>query len=775
MPNFRLALRRWRTDRPKTFYSLATVVGLILLLVLSVGGLLALTGLGAFGRMPSRQALLDFRNDVGSEVYDLNGESLGRFFAQDRTVTEYEDLPDHLIQALVATEDSRFYTHGGIDWTAYGRVAFKTVLQGEDDQGGGSTLSQQLVKNAYGRPTLGYGTSVDLLLHKVREGILANRLENVMPKEEVIKRYLNTVSFPGNTFGIAAATERYFQKPPSDLTVRQSASLVASLKGTSSYDPLRAPERNAARTDLVLRLMANAGYLNEDELQQALTDSLCLNYYRNTGEQRPAPHFAQAVRRRAEKILSETKRPDGEPYNIYSDNLRIYTTLDTRLQSHAEAAVDRQMEDLQAQFVRHLGNRSPWETEASLWGAVRNSRRWKLGLASGLDSTELIQEFNLAVPMELPVPNGEPVTGNITPLDSVKHSLAYLRSGFLVLDHHTGAVRAWVGGSDFEFSRYDHVLSQRQTGSTFKAFVYATALREGYDPCHQLSNALRTYPDEDGPWTPHNSDWVHGGTYSMHGALAMSSNVAAVRMIMETTPEPVVELAHEVGLSGEIRPIPSIALGTVESSLYEMTGAYGTFANGGRYAEPYYISKITTAEGDVIYEHIPEPITVLEADRAAEMQTMLRYTVERGTASRLRWQYGVTRPSIGKTGTTQNMADGWYIGSTPDLTGGAWVGGENTGVRFRSGEMGNGSHSALPIWAYFVQAVEADTTVAAQLGEDFPEVSSELLRNFYCAGFIPPAVDSTQMVEELEFEEVPSDVVPVGEVATEPEGSGMDN
>ncbi|MGB3800133.1 MAG: transglycosylase domain-containing protein [Lewinella sp.] len=766
MPQYFTRLRHWRKERPKTFYSVAGLLGLVGVIVLSIVLLLSAINMGAFGQMPSRQALLDYRNDVGSEVYDINGESLGRFFAQDRTVTGYEELPEHLIQALVATEDSRFYTHGGIDWTAYGRVAYKTLLLGEDDQGGGSTLSQQLVKNAYGRPEIGYGNSFDLMLHKLREGILANRLENVMPKEEVIKRYLNTVSFPGNTFGIAAATERYFQKPPADLTVRQSASLVASLKGTSSYDPLRAPERNAERTDLVIRLMGNAGYLNQEEMQEALTDSLCLNYFRKTQSERPAPHFAQAVRRQTDKILSQMSRADGEPYNLYSDNLRIHTTLDTRLQHHAEAAVVEQMDRLQREFVRHLGRRTAWETDASLRGAVRNSDRWRSGIAAGKDSIALAAEFDEPLPMELPVPNAEPLVGEFTPLDSVKHSLAFLRSGFLVIDHTTGAVRAWVGGSDFEFSHYDHVLSRRQTGSTFKPFVYATALREGYDPCHRLSNSLRTYADEDGPWTPHNSDWVHGGTYSMHGALAQSSNVAAVRMIMETGPEPVVELAREVGLTGEIRPIPSIALGTAQGSLYEMTAAFGTFANEGHFLEPYYVSRIVDGDGQVIYEHQSQPKEILEHERALEMQTMLRYVVERGTASRLRWQYGVTRASIGKTGTTQNMADGWYLGSTPKLTGGAWVGGENTGVRFRSGQMGNGSHSALPIWAYFLDKVASDTAVAAQLGDEFPEVPREIRESLYCSAFIPPV----EVVEEIQFEEVPSVTVPVSEVATEPSG-----
>ncbi|CAH1001456.1 Penicillin-binding protein 1A [Neolewinella maritima] len=751
-------LHHWRASRPKTFYALATVLGLATVGFVAVVGLLLAVSYSGFGHMPSRQELLDYRNDIGSEAYDVNGQSLGRFFKQDREETTYEELPEHLVQALVATEDSRFYTHGGVDWEAYGRVFYKTILQGNDDQGGGSTLSQQLIKNAYGRPALGYGYRFDMLLHKLREAILARRLEDVMPKEEVMERYLNTVSFPGNTFGITAASRRYFQVEPADLTVRQAASLVASLKGTSSYDPRRAPERNAKRTDLVLTLMGRAGYLSAEQVAAAQAAPLCMVYYREPPRAVEAPYFTQKVRQQTAELLAELTHPNGRPYNLYTDNLRIYTTLDLRYQAHAERAVTRQMKILQRDFERHLGRRDPWETQASLAGAIRSSDRWRQGRQAGIDSLALVDSFNVKRAMQLPVPHGEPLVGQYSALDSVAHSLRYLRAGFLVLDHTDGSVRAWVGGSDFGFSRYDHVTSRRQTGSTFKAFVYAAALAQGYDPCYRISNSLQTYADEDGPWTPHNSDWVHGGTYSMHGALTHSSNVAAVKMIMEETPEPVVALSRELGITGEIRPIPSIALGTVESTLFEMVGAYATFPSGGTYTEPYFISRIENADGEVIYTHQSEAERVLSEAQAATMVTMLRRVVERGTASRLRWEYGVLSPTIGKTGTTQNMADGWYVGSTPGLTGGAWVGGENTGVRYRSGQMGNGARSALPIWAYFLQNVEADTALVLGPQEDFPEPPEEVQQSLRCADFIPP-VQQVELLEEPEEREVR--VVPV--------------
>ena len=737
-------LRRWRKERPKTFYGLATLTGLLLFGVTSVVVLLLLVNFGAFSHLPSRQELLDYRNDIGSEAYDANGESLGRFYRQDREEIAYDDLPQDLIHALVATEDSRFYTHGGVDWQAYGRVLFKTLLQGEGDQGGGSTLSQQLIKNAYGRPALGYGYKVDMLLHKIREGILARRLEAVMPKEEVMERYLNTVSFPGNTYGIAAASRRYFQVEPSELSTRQSAALVASLKGTSSYDPRRNPERSAKRTNLVLGLTGQAGYLTAEEVAAARADNLCMAYYVPPRKRVGAPYFNEQLRQRVAVVLDSLDRP----YNLYTDNLRIYTTLDLGYQAHAEAAVKRQMKLLQRAFERHLGSRDAWETDASLRGAIRNSDRYRLGRAAGLDSLATIATFDVPLQMQLPVPNGDPLVGEFTPLDSVKHSLTYLRTGFLVVDHRDGAVRAWVGGSDFQFSRYDHVTSRRQTGSTFKPFVYAAALQAGYDPCHRISNALQTYADDDGPWTPRNSDWVHGGTYSMHGALTHSSNVAAVKMILEVTPEPVVALAGRMGIRGEIPAIPSIALGTVESTVEDMVGAYATFPNDGVHNAPYYISRIETADGRIIYEHAAAPSRILTSEQAATMTKMLRNVVEVGTASRLRWEYGVLRPSIGKTGTTQNMADGWFVGSTPTLTGGVWVGGENTGVRFRSGDMGNGARSALPIWAYFLQNMQADTALMAGLGDEFPELSEAVRRSFRCYSFSPPYEEVEEVVPD---------------------------
>ena len=762
-------LAEWRKRFPYRFYGGAAVLGTVFLAVVAVVTLLTFVARGGAGPMPDRTALLNFRNDVASEAFDRHGTRIGRFYEQDRTNCAYADLPDHLVKALVVTEDARFYDHGGVDWTAYGRVAWKTILGGDGDQGGGSTLTQQLVKNAYGRPDLGYHPHIDLFLHKVREALLARRMERVMSKEQIIERYLNTVSFPANTYGISAASRRFFQKTPAELTPREACSLIASLKGTTLYDPRRAPERNRQRADRTLRMMHTAGYLDEDGLNAALADSLVLRYRHAGPYAGLAPHFTDAVRRRAEALLAELPHPErGDAWNLYTDNLRVHTTLDLNYQAHAEAALREELANHQRNFDRHLGNRKPWATEASFTAALRSSDRWRRGRAGGLDSLTLLEEFTRPRTMELPVPNGKPLEGEFTPLDSLTHFLRHLRAGFLVADHRSGAVRSWVGGPDFGFSRYDHVTARRQTGSTFKPFVYATAVRQGFSPCHTLDNEERTYGEGEDAWTPRNANREYGGEYSMHGALSHSVNTAAVQMTLKVSPEKVIALAREVGIGGELPDNPGIALGIAEGTLYDMVGAYGTFAAGGQYREPYFIDKITTAAGEVVYQHRPQPRRVLSDHEAAIMNQMLRYVVERGTAGRLRWQHNVMRPTTGKTGTTQNMADGWYLGSTPYLTGGVWVGGENAGIRFRSGNQGNGSRSALPIWASFLRRMEADTNLVADLGENFPVPSERVRAEFYCPEFTPP--EDTLLYQALDAEAAER-MVPVEDMGRLPGGN----
>lgn len=403
-------VRAWKRQHPRWFYLGTALTTLLVLLGIGFGIMVYFTNRGAFGPAPDRAALLAFDNDVGSEIFDRDGYSLGRFYTQDRIVCRYADLPAHLVHALVVTEDSRFYTHRGVDWWAYGRVLWKTLLGGREDQGGGSTLSQQIIKNAYGRPELGYGGRLDLVLHKFREAWIARRLERELNKERIIERYLNTVSFPGNTFGIAAAARNYFQKDPAELTVRESAALIASLKGNTRYDPRRSPERNTTRADRTLGLMLAAGYLPEEAYARAIAEPLRVNYHRESPLAGLAPHFTVAVRKQAAELLQELG------YDLYTDNLRIYTTLDARYQAHAEAALRESLAEHQRDFERHLGSRPPWATEAALRAVVRGSERWQRGRQRGLDTLQLQKEFETPVEMELSVPNAPPPDRQLQPV-----------------------------------------------------------------------------------------------------------------------------------------------------------------------------------------------------------------------------------------------------------------------------------------------------------------------------------------------------------------------
>ena len=744
----------WRRAHPYWFATGVTLTVVGLLGITALITLIVLAGKGSFGPAPTAAALRGYDQEEGSIAYSAEGHNLGRFYAKDRITCTYADLPEHLVQALVVTEDGRFYDHAGIDWNAYGRVFFKTILGGQEDQGGGSTISQQVVKNCYGRPELGYGASVDLGLHKLREAVVARRMEKAMNKERVVERYFNTVAFPGNTYGIAAASKRYFQKPPKELTLRESAALVATLKGTSVYDPRRFPQRNRERANRTLRMMAAAGYLDEQQLESALADTLRINFQRPSPYAGLASHFTVAIRKEAERLA------DNAGYDLLTDNLRVYTTLDTSLQRHAEAALRSQLKEHQEAFVKHLAGQDPWATEASLRAALRGTERYRKGRAAGKDSTAIMAEFNQPYQMELTGPGGLVKNGEFSPLDSLRHHLTFLRAGFVVLDHATGEVRAWVGGPDFQFDQYDHVLSQRQTGSTFKPIVYAAALRDGYDPCYELSNEQVTYGDN---YTPGNSNGEYGGKYSMHGALSHSVNTAAVGMTNTLGLEKVIRMARELGLESDLPPILGLALGTAEGNLLERTGAYATFPAGGQFRRPYFISRIETSDGKTIYERKDEASTVLDANQAATMVAMMKFVVDRGTAGRLKWEHGVQRPTIGKTGTTQHMADGWYIGSTPNLTGGAWVGGVNNGIRFKSGHRGNGSRSALPIWADFIKRVERDTALGdAALGVNFPPIPAAVQNSLYCPEFTEP---DTLMVNDWEDLEGLERIEPVRAVA----------
>ena len=664
---------------------------------------------GALGPLPGYPELRDIQNYNASEAYSEDGVLLGKYFIENRINADLEEISPNIINALVATEDARFFEHSGVDLRAAMRVMVKSILLSDDSSGGGSTLSQQLAKNLY--PRRDYLT-LDMLVNKIREMFIARRLEKIYTKEELLRLYLNTVSFSENIFGIKVASQRFFDKSPGELNVEEAAVLIGMLKATTYYSPVRHPERATERRNVVLKQMSRYGHLTELEYDSLKALPLNVKYYKEGNNQGLATYFREHLRQEVEEILEDYTKPDGTPYNLYTDGLRIYTTLDARLQRYAEEAVQEHMAWLQEAFNKEWKKGQPWGRNSLLERAVEQSERYQLLKQKGVPQEEIEAIFATPLPMTVFSWNGGEEEREMSPLDSIKYYLTILNTGFLAMDPSTGQVKAWVGGIDHKYFKYDHVIqSRRQVGSTFKPIVYATALQSGMLPCEYTYNRQVTYAQYEN-WAPRNSDGVYGGVYSMEGALAKSINSVTVEILMRTGIDSVRQLAEAMGIDGYIPKTPSVALGTAEVTLADMVQVYGTFANRGVRPEMHYLDRIETAEGDtvVIFDR-PDPRrfpAVLTEAHADMMIRMLESVVDSGTARSLRYQYGLYNDLAGKTGTTQNQSDGWFIGFNPKLVAGVWVGADMPQIHFRSLRLGQGSTSALPIFGKFMRSVYRD-------------------------------------------------------------------
>lgn len=717
--------------------------------------LLLLFWFGISLTVPTVRELRDVQTQIASEIYSADGVLLGRYFNQYRTVVRYEEIPKHVIDALVATEDERYFKHNGIDYRSWARVFFRTILRSDDSGGGGSTISQQLAKNLFPRKEYAF---LSLPINKITEIITARRLERAYDKEQLLALYLNTVPFSENIYGLDVAAKRFFSKAPPELSIEEGATLIGTLKATSTYNPAKAPDRTKQRRNVVLSQMMKNKYLSKqvcDSLQQT---PLVVNYNPVINNQGVAPYFREFVRQEALQLLSEMRKPNGDPYDLYTDGLKIYTTINTDIQRIAEEAVNEHMSQLQSTFDKHWRGQKPWGDDAVIDQAMRASQRYKKAVEQGLSEAEIKAQFEQKIPMT--VFNWE---GNneveMSPLDSIRYHFCLLQVGFMAMEPYTGYIRAWVGGIDYDHFQYDHVRSQRQTGSVYKPIIYSQALRSGIPPCEQLTNRLVIYheyakgdwavkdprredPDphvspegkDEDDWVPQNSDGKYGGSYSMQGALTNSVNTISVSLIMRTGVQPVVDLSRRLGITGKIPEEPSIALGTAEVSLYEMLGAFSTIASRGRKTRPIAISRIETHDGQVLARFDQgQPEQILSEDQADMVTHMLQSVASYGTASRLKWKYGLYNYDIaGKTGTTQNQADGWFIGFTPNLVAGAWVGGDSPLVRFRSFEYGQGAATALPIWGNFMKKLLDDPAFAAWKESKFPQLRPELNRELDC-------------------------------------------
>lgn len=726
--------------------------------IASVFLLFLLASWGALGEMPSFEILENPQTNLASQVLSSDGKILGKYYLRDnRTPVDYKELPKDLVNALVATEDARFYDHAGID--VRGTIRAFAFL---GKKGGASTISQQLARQLFvgvrSRNIFAAGTQ------KIKEWVIATRLERQYTKEEIIAMYFNIYDFNNNADGIRSAARIYFGKEPKELKIEESAMLVGMFKNSSLYNPRRNPEGVKNRRDVVLAQMYKYDYISE-EIKDSLQDlPLKINYNPESHNAGLGTYFREHLKKFMKKWVRENPKDDGTRYNINFDGLKIYTTIDSRMQRYAEEAMEEHMAKLQAEFfhqnTKKRNKNAPFARDVEqsridyvIDRSIRQSERWRVMKKEGKSEDEIMTSFDKKIPMTLFTWKGEKDT-IMSPRDSLIFTKYYLRSSFMSLEPQTGQVKAWVGGINHKYFKYDMVKQgRRQIGSTFKPFVYATAIDQLHlSPCDSMPNG--PFCIETGkygllePWCPRNSDNKYEGMRTLKGALANSVNTVTARLMDRVGPANVRSLAQRLGVESEIPEVPSIALGTPDISLYEMLGAYGTFVNKGVYVKPVVVSRIEDKNGTVLYEFVPETKDVLSEEVAYTVVNLMEGVTKSGSGVRLRtkgaekwnkmykeiitgYPYEFKNPIAGKTGTTQDNSDGWFIGMVPNLISGAWVGGEDRQVHFATTKYGQGASMALPIWALFMKKCYADPNLGVSK-DKFPE-PEELTINVDCS------------------------------------------
>ncbi len=732
-----LHLMRWVSDQPWWKLVLMFASAMAILVVTVVLTVFFLLWSGHFGSIPTYADLQSIQNNQAAEVYDHRGLLLGKYYIENRVNADFSELPEHLIQALIATEDARFFEHEGIDIRSLGRVLFKSILLSDESAGGGSTISQQLAKNLYPRRDYRY---LSIIVNKLREMLIAQRLEQIYPKERILRLYLNTVPFGGNTFGVKVAARRYFDKDLHRLNIGEAAVLVGMLKATSYYNPHRYPERAKKRRNVVLGQMARFSYLDSAEAHQWYEQPLEINYKPESHDLGIATYFREHIRLEIEDILKEFPKDDGTFYDLYRDGLRIHTSIDATMQRYAEASVRTHLTTLQRDFQREWGGKEPWAKSDVLAKLIESSQRYQALIGQGVPAAQIKEIFEK--PVEMTVFDWEKGKKEVSmsPLDSIRFYMSMLQTGMLVVEPSSGLVRAWVGGVDHRFVQYDHVKSRRQVGSTIKPIVYTAALRNGVRPCDYFENKLVQYVDYK-DWTPQNSNGQYGGYYSLAGALSHSINTIAVDLALTAGITEVTSLAGQMGIRSKIVDEPAVALGAVEASLWEMVQIYATYADGGVKPSLRYLDRIETQDGKIIYQspelESKDQKRVLAQDEAVIMTQLMQSVVDSGSARRLRSVYGLRGPIAGKTGTTQDQSDGWFLGYTPRLVAGVWVGAEWPIVHFKTTRVGQGANSALPIWALFMQKVKKNKRTSAYLEGSFDQPDDSVMLALDCPHYLP--------------------------------------
>ena len=723
---------------------------------------------GLLGSMPSFEDLENPDSNLATEIIATDGVTIGKFYNENRTPIKYADLPKHLVDALVATEDERFYEHSGIDGK---RTLGAAIKLGSD--GGASTLTQQLAKLLF------HGEGSRFLplriIQKAKEWIIAIKLERQYTKNEIIAMYFNKADFVNTAVGIRSAAKVYFGKEPRDLTIDESAMLVGMLTNPSLYNPVRRVEKVRKRRNIVLGQMVRNGFLEESAKTALEKKPIVLKFQPESHTDGIGTYFREYLRDFMKKWVKENKKSDGSEYDIYKDGLKIYTTIDSRMQGYAEEAMKQHLTNLQIELSSQqetnknapFVNISEAETKKLMRKAMKNSSRWKGMADQGKSEEEIIKSFGVKTKMKVFTWKGEKDTV-MTPTDSIRYYKSFLQAGMMAMEPQTGHIKVWVGGINYKYFQYDHVgQGARQVGSTFKPFVYATAIEQlNMSPCDSIIDSPfmihkgRHNVTED--WEPKNSNNEYRGMVTLKKALANSINTVSAKLIDKVGPEAVVELTHKLGVKSEIPAQPSIALGAVEITVEDMVAAYSTFANEGVYIKPQFITRIEDKNGVVIYEPSPDSHDVLNKDIAFAVIKLLEGVTEGGSGARLRTQgggngynrvtgypYMFTNPIAGKTGTTQNQSDGWFMGMVPNLATGVWVGCEDRSARFKGITYGQGATAALPIWGMFMKKCYGDPTLNVSKSEF--ERPANLSIKVDCWAPVKDTTDFEQNTDEFEL------------------------
>lgn len=728
---------------------------------------------GVFGALPSFEELENPKSDLATEVISADGKTLGKYYVKaNRTPIQYKDLPENLIKALVATEDERFYEHSGIDFRGLARAVAKMGAGG-----GASTITQQLAKNLFtGRASRNI---IVRITQKMKEWVVAVKLERQYTKEEIATMYLNTQGFLFNATGIRSAARIYFGKEPKDLDLQESAILVAMLKNPRQYNPHRkvSKKKSLQRRNVVFSQMAKNGILTEKEKDSLQKLPLKINFTPESHSDGLATYFRENLKQRLKKWAKNNLKPNGQPYNIYKDGLKVYVTIDSRMQKYAEEAVEEHMANLQSFFfAEQKKNRTaPFydldkkEILNSMKRAKRSSTRYKRMKAAGKSEKEIEKSFNTDTDMRVFSWKGEKDTV-MTPYDSIRYYKHFLRSGLVSIEPQTGHIKAWVGGINNKYFKYDAVEQQkRQVGSTFKPFVYATAINQlKMSPCDKLPNILYTIPKEKygmpEDWTPKNSNNKYGGELTLKEALAHSTNVVTAQLIDKVSPINVARLAESSGIKSKVEANPSIALGAIDLSLIEMVSAYATFANRGLRVSPMMITRIEDKNGTVLEEFVPETKEVLSEESSYVILDLMKGVTLSGSGGRLRsnwtkykkistgFPYKLENPIAGKTGTTQNQSDGWFMGIVPNLATGVWTGGEDRATHFKGIAYGQGATMSLPTWGLFMKKCYEDKTLNISK-EDFEKPEEDLSININCDEVKKVEGEIEEKEKEVEDEE----------------------